>query len=63
MNSILKNFLAVLSVLLGPFIIGITYVTNFSSSFVANVVVLTGAVLLFGGAIYLFIKFMRWLVN
>jgi hypothetical protein len=59
----LKNFLGFVSVLIGPFLIAIAYTTNFTSSFVGNVVMLAGIVLFFGGIIYLFIKFMRWLVN
>jgi len=63
MNNIAKNLLGFVSVIIGPFIIAIAYTTEFTSPLAGNLITLTGAALFFGGGIYLFIKFMRWLIN
>jgi len=63
MSNIVKNLLGFVSVLVGPFLIGIAYTTNFTSPLMGNLIGLTGAALFFGGGVYLFIKFMRWIIN
>jgi hypothetical protein len=64
MSNIAKNFLGFVSVIVGSIIFSIAYVTDFTSlPLVGSLVLLSGIVLFFGGGIYLFIKFMRWLIN
>jgi len=62
-NNMIKTLLAFMALIVGPFLIAIAYATNFQSFWIENSVVLIGVGLIVWGALYLFIKFMRWLTN